>query len=64
VLVANAAMITVLLALHRSVSWWTAASLTDRVGWLSVSVAAGAGIYFVSLLVLGLRPSQFRMSHD
>jgi len=64
VLVANAAMIFVLLALHRSVDWWTAAPLMGRVGWLSVSVSAGAGIYFLSLLLLGLRPAQFRVRHD
>lgn len=64
VVIANAAMIAVLLALHRSANWWIAAQLTDRVGWLCVSVGAGAGIYFTSLVVLGLRPAQFRMSHD
>jgi peptidoglycan biosynthesis protein MviN/MurJ (putative lipid II flippase) len=55
-------MIAVLLALHRSVDWWTGAPTMDRVGWLSASVGAGAGVYFVSLIVLGMRPAQFRVS--
>ena len=64
VVVANGAMIGVLLQLHKAAAWWLAASLADRVVWLSVSVAAGAGAYFVVLVVLGLRPAQFRMRHD
>ena len=62
--VANAAMIAVLLSLHRSVGWWTDAGLLDRVAWLGVSVVAGAGIYFITLVVLGLRPAQLRMRHS
>jgi len=49
--------------LHRAATWWMAAGQADRVGWLSVSVVAGAGAYFVALVVLGLRPAQFRMRH-
>ncbi|MDH3621632.1 MAG: murein biosynthesis integral membrane protein MurJ [Gammaproteobacteria bacterium] len=63
VVLANAAMIGVLLFLHRSAAWWTEAGLTDRVAWLGVSVVAGAGVYFIALVVLGLRPAQFRMRH-
>ena len=62
--IANGAMIAILLVLHRSVGWWTAAQFMERVVWLAVSVGAGAGTYFVSLIVLGLRPAQFRMRHD
>ncbi len=64
VAVANGAMIAVLLFLHRAAAWWMEAGLADRVAWLSVSVIAGAGAYFVALVVLGLRPAQFRMRHD
>ncbi|MDJ0750522.1 MAG: murein biosynthesis integral membrane protein MurJ [Woeseiaceae bacterium] len=64
VLVANTAMVVVLLQLHRATDWWLGASLGDRVGWLGVSVAAGAAAYFLALVVLGLRPSQFRLRHD
>jgi len=63
-LLANAAMIAVLLTVHRSLPWWIDAALTDRVVWLAVSVIAGAGVYFVALVVLGLRPSQLRMRHE
>ena len=64
VVLANGAMIVVLLALHRETSWWTNAALVERVAWLAVSVAAGAGAYFLALLLLGMRPAQFRMRPD
>jgi putative peptidoglycan lipid II flippase len=61
---ANVAMVAVLWALHREMGWWMSAGLADRVLWLSVAVAAGAGAYFVSLLALGMRLEQFRLRHD
>ena len=64
VVLANGAMVATLLQLHKAAAWWMAASLSDRVAWLAVSVIAGAGVYFIALLVLGLRPAQFRMRHD
>ena len=64
VLVANLLMVAVLFALHRSGAWWASAALAERVGWLTVSVVAGAGTYFVALLLLGMRPAQFQLRHD
>lgn len=64
VLVANTAMMLVLRQLHRGITWWIEAGLGDRVAWLSVSVVAGAGVYFVALLAAGMRPAQFRARHD
>jgi len=64
VLLANVAMTVVLLQLHRATDWWLGASLGDRIGWLGVSVVAGAASYFVVLVALGLRPAQFRLRHD
>ena len=61
VMIANAAMCIVLFQLHRTVDWWIAASSGARVYWLGVSVVAGAAVYFVALLALGMRPSQFRI---
>jgi len=61
---ANLAMIAALWALHRDITWWLSASLGDRVTWLSVAVVAGAGAYFIALVALGMRPTQFRMRHD
>jgi peptidoglycan biosynthesis protein MviN/MurJ (putative lipid II flippase) len=57
-------MIAALWALHRDVSWWLSAGLLDRVTWLGIAVTTGAGAYFVALLVLGMRPAQFRLRHD
>lgn len=41
---------------------WTNASLSiiERAGWLGVTLAAGALVYLLTLLVLGLRPGDFR----
>ena len=61
VLAANIAMCAVLLLLYRPLEWWLGVGLFDRVSWLGVSVAGAVATYFVSLLVLGLRPSQFRL---
>ncbi len=57
-LFANLAMWAVLHWLGKPLDWWLDAGLPGRVTWLAASVAAGAGIYFVALIVLGLRPSQ------
>jgi putative peptidoglycan lipid II flippase len=64
VLLANTVMMVVLGQLHRGTTWWIEAGLADRVVWLSLSVAAGVGGYFLSLLVLGMRTAQFRMRQD
>jgi putative peptidoglycan lipid II flippase len=59
--VANAAMWFILEQLQRPGAWWLDVAVFDRVGWLSVSIAAGALGYFVVLLVLGMRVSDFRL---
>jgi putative peptidoglycan lipid II flippase len=58
VLVAIARMWVVIDQLARPLTWWLGAAVMERVEWLSVSIIAGAGVYFVALLVLGLRPSK------
>ena len=55
VVAANGAMWVILDRLSRPLAWWIDASLWDRAGWLTVSIAAAAGIYFLVLLSLGLR---------
>ncbi len=61
VLIANTVMWAALTYLQRSSQWWLEAPQVARVTWLGVSVIAGAGVYFVTLLLLGMRPSQLRM---
>ena len=58
---ANAAMWYALSQVHRPTSWWLEHGVTDRVGWLAVSIAAGVGVYFVVLFVLGMRTADFRL---
>jgi putative peptidoglycan lipid II flippase len=60
--IANAAMIAVLLWLQRPLDWWIEASTLGRSLQLGVAIIAGAAAYFVTLIVLGLRLSQFRLS--
>ena len=55
---ANVLMWVVIDQLHRPLSWWLEVSVMDRVWWLAVSIAAGAGVYFLTLLCTGLRPSK------
>ncbi len=58
VVAANALMWVVLEQLDRPLNWWLETSVYDRAGWLGVSVAAGAAVYLLVLLVFGLRPSK------
>ena len=62
VVIANAAMIAALLWMQRPLDWWIDASTFDRSLQLGIVVIAGATVYFVTLAVLGLRLSQFRLS--
>jgi putative peptidoglycan lipid II flippase len=55
VVAANGAMWVILDQLSRPLAWWIDVSLWDRAGWLTVNIAAAAGIYFLVLLSLGLR---------
>jgi len=59
--VANAAMWALLGQLDRPVAWWLERSAAGRVGWLSVSIVAAAAVYFVALVVLGMRTADFRL---
>jgi putative peptidoglycan lipid II flippase len=55
---ANAVMWGILDRLERPLGWWLEVGTPDRVGWLAISVVAGAAAYLLVLLVLGLRPSR------
>lgn len=59
---ANAAMTGALLALHRPLAWWLDAGVLARCGWLTVSVAAAAALYFLTLLAVGTRVSHLRLN--
>lgn len=57
-------MVVMLYQLHRPLEWWIEASFTGRTGWLAVTIIAAVGTYFVALLLMGTRLSQFRLKHD
>ena len=58
---ANIAMCVVLMQLNRPLDWWFGAGSFDRAFWLGISVAVGVATYSLALLILGMRPSQFRL---
>ncbi len=61
---ANVVMLAVIYQLNRPLEWWIAASMTTRIGWLSVTVVASGVAYFAALLLTGTRLSQFRLRAD
>ncbi len=61
ILIASLAMCAVLWWLHAPTAWWLDAGAGQRVYRLAVSVIAGALVYFLTLLLTGMRLSQFRM---
>ena len=62
VLIANAAMIAALLWFQRPLDWWIDARTFDRSLQLGMVIVSCAIVYFITLAVLGLRRSQFRLS--
>lgn len=63
-LVANVAMMAILNLLQRPLAWWIDHSLFDRVTWLGLTVVAAAAVYFLALLIVGLRPAALRLKSD
>lgn len=61
-LVANVAMIAVLMLLQRPLDWWVDANSFVRALQLGMAIGAGAIVYFGTLAVCGLRLSQLRLS--
>ena len=61
VVAANGAMWFVLGQFHRPLAWWIDAGFSGRAVWLTVSIAAAAGIYALVLLSLGLRSADLGM---
>jgi putative peptidoglycan lipid II flippase len=61
IVVASALMAAFLVWFGGDVQSWLAASTMHRVGWLAAIVTGGAAVYFVALLVMGVRPGQFRL---
>ena len=62
--IANAAMAICLVRLGRPLGWWLESSLASRSGWLALTIAAGAAVYFAVLLVIGVRPATLRLKSD
>jgi putative peptidoglycan lipid II flippase len=54
-------MFLLLSQLQRPLGWWVEVSLMQRVAWLAITIGGAAVAYFVALLVMGGRLSQFRL---
>jgi putative peptidoglycan lipid II flippase len=59
--VATIVMAFVVIWLNRPLAWWIDSSSVVRAGWLAVIIAAGAGIYGLVLVSLGLRIANLGM---
>lgn len=59
--IANVAMAVCLAQFSRSLNWWLYSSLGSRAGWLALTIAAGAAVYFLVLLLAGIRPANLRL---
>ena len=60
-LIATIVMAVVVTWLNRPLAWWVDATSIVRAGWLAVVIAAGAGIYGLVLVSLGLRIAHLGM---
>jgi len=63
IVVANSAMIVVLVWLQRPLDWWIDASFTARSLQLGMVITSAAIAYFAALAVSGLRLSQLRLTN-
>jgi putative peptidoglycan lipid II flippase len=61
VAIANIVMLGVLDWLNHPLAWWTDVALYTRIVWLATCVIGGAGVYFLVLLSLGLRPANLSL---
>ncbi len=59
-ILANAAMAAVLIWLAADMNYWLEWSLWQRVSQAALLVVSGGAIYVITLLILGIRPKDFR----
>ncbi|MFQ5548102.1 MAG: murein biosynthesis integral membrane protein MurJ [Woeseia sp.] len=50
--------------LQRPLDWWVNVGMLDRAIWLGLSVFIGAGVYFLGLLLVGVRPTALRLRSE
>jgi len=63
IVVASSLMTLSIVQIQGTLDWWLGASILSRSGWLALCIGAGAVSYFVALLLMGVRPAQFRLKH-
>ena len=60
VLIANAALFAVMYFMMGDVQQWLIWGTWERIGWMSAIVGAGIAVYFVTLIIFGLRPRHLK----
>jgi peptidoglycan biosynthesis protein MviN/MurJ (putative lipid II flippase) len=53
-----------LVLMNRHLDWWLTSSLVDRSVWLALTIGVGAALYFVALLLFGMRPGALRLRSE
>jgi putative peptidoglycan lipid II flippase len=61
---ANGVMAASLVLMNRHLDWWLTSSLVDRSVWLALTIGVGAALYFVALLLFGMRPGALRLRSE
>lgn len=59
-MLATVLMLALLYSLTPSIQWWFAADVFERVLWLLALCGLGALVYFIALIIMGLRPRHLR----
>lgn len=54
---ASVVMTLCIMSVQRPLAWWIEASMFLRAGWLTLSIGVGVFVYFIVLLLLGVRPA-------
>ncbi|NRA24876.1 MAG: murein biosynthesis integral membrane protein MurJ [Oleispira sp.] len=60
VLIANAALFAVIYFMMGEAQQWLEWGTWQRISWMSAIVGAGVGVYFVTLILFGLRPRHLK----
>jgi putative peptidoglycan lipid II flippase len=60
VLIANAALFAVMYFMMGDAQQWLIWGTWERIGWMSAIVGAGITVYFVTLIIFGLRPRHLK----
>lgn len=61
---ANALMAGCLVAMAHPLAWWLEQGALGRWLWLAAMIVIAAGVYFLALFLMGVRPGTLRLKHE